>query len=166
MENFEYENDLYEERPTDQEPPQRSAGLLILCILTFIYSGLNAFSYLVMPMVGNMLPALEQSYAQMGMQSLYEQSAPLFEFYASVPSWKFILTALTFALAVMGAALMLKMKSLGFHLYVIAQILGFVCLHFLIGGPARMNIISIVWTILFILLYYLQMRPVLKINRK
>ena len=165
MEEFENQNENFEnEQDFEMEPPRRSTTLLILCILTFIGSGCNAIAMFTTPTMAKMFPSMEASYTQMGMSSYYEQLAPMYEYYATVAGWKFFLAALTYVLAVVGAAFMLKMNKLGFHFYVIAQILGFCCLQFLIGGAAKVNIASAMWTIMFILLYYMQMRKVLKAN--
>ncbi|MBO7629076.1 MAG: hypothetical protein J6S87_03910, partial [Bacteroidales bacterium] len=57
-----------------------------------------------------------------------------------------------------GAALMLKLRKEGLHVYVISQLLIFALLSFLIGGALKPSIDRILWTITFILLYYLQLK--------
>lgn len=161
MEEFENQN-FEEELPYEDEQPRRSTTLLVLCILTFIGSGFGALGMFCMPTMARMFPMMEPTYAQMGMSQYYEQLLPMYEYYTTVGSWKFVLAGLTYVLAVVGAAFMLKMNKLGFHLYTIAQILGFCCLHFLIGGYAKVNVSSALWTIMFVVLYYVQMRSVLK----
>ncbi len=145
-----------------RQQPERTPLLTVLCILTFIGSGCNALTYFTMPFTKNMFPTLQSYYEQLGWESIYEQNAPIYDAIALVPDWKFILTALTYVLAVVGAAFMLKMNKLGFHFYIIAQLLGFSCLNFLVGAPLQMGIGGICWTILFIWLYYTQMRSALR----
>lgn len=152
----EYENDWQHEAPN-----KRPTMLLVLCILTFIGSGCNVLSHLCMPVVKKSLPMLESYYEQMGMGDIYSKNASVFEGIAAIDNWKFFITALTYILAIVGAAMMLKMKKLGFHLYVIAQLLTFCCLNFLIAGPFKMSVGSITWTILFILLYFIQLKSLL-----
>jgi len=80
---------------------------------------------------------------------------------AEVPSWQYLLLSLGYALAVVGAALMLKINKVGFHLYVIAQIWLFVTCNLLIKGALTMNWMSIFTTVLIIACYGLLMREAL-----
>lgn len=150
MEEFEFEDNT----------PKRSTFLLILCILTFIGSGYNFLYYILLPLAKPMLPEMLASYQQLmpQEQELNEQMTELFTFLGQVPSWKYFCLAITYVIAVVGAAFMLKMNKIGFHLYVIAQLLTFCCLSFLIGGSMKMSVTGIIWSIVFILLYAGQMR--------
>ncbi|MBO4645484.1 MAG: hypothetical protein J5642_03105 [Bacteroidales bacterium] len=149
-----------------EDSPRRRPMLVVLCILTFVNSGFSALSYLGMPLVKNELPAMADVYGRMGMEDAYEQISTTLDFMAEVPSWKYFLLALCYVLAVVGAALMLKMKPSGFHCYVIAQILTFAGLNFLIGGPLSMQLMDVIWSITFVVFYFVLLREVLITPRK
>lgn len=105
---------------------------------------------------------MQAASSQMGDAETQEAMNRLMNDALQVANWKFILAALTYALAVVGACFMLKMKPIGFHLYVSAQILTFACLNLLIKGAFSMDFVSIGWSICFVILYYIQLKNVLK----
>ncbi len=146
-----------------EEKPRRSAFLKVLCILTFIGSGYYFLYYLLFPFIKPMLPQMLASYQQLLPQEaeLNNQMTDLFTFLGDVPNWKYFCMAITYAVAIVGAALMLKMNKIGFHLYLIAQLLTFCCLNFLIGGLMKMTVMDIIWSVIFIVLYGMQMKSVL-----
>lgn len=168
MEEFENNYGQFQDEKDwqNEQKPARTPMLTVLCILTFIGSGCNALTYFTMPITKNMFPTLQGYYEQLGWGSIYEQNAHIYDAIALVPDWKFFLTALTYVLAVVGAAFMLKMNKLGLHFYIIAQLLGFGFLNFLIGEPLQTGLGGICWSVLFIWLYYTQMRPVLQKTEK
>ncbi len=100
-------------------------------------------------------------YAQMGDAAMQENMEKIMEYTMQVADWKFIIAGLTYVLAVVGAAFMLKMKPIGFHLYVISQLLTFACMNFLIKGPYTMHVIDVLFCACFVIFYYLQMKNVL-----
>lgn len=155
----EFENCEIEE-PVGEPKPRRSTFLLILCILTFINSGYSFFYYLLLPIFKDILPvAFEQTRALFATDAaMQEQVKQLLYFLLAVESWKYVALAIPFAIAIIGACYMLKMKKLGFHLYIIAQMLIFAGVNFLIGGMMKMNPVDIFWTLIFILLYYSQLK--------
>jgi len=157
-----------EEFEVQEENPKRSTFLLVLCILTFIGSGYYALYYLLLPMAKPMLPQMLESYQNLlpQQQELNAQMKDLFIFLGEVANIKYICLSITYIIAIVGAALMLKMKKIGFHLYIIAQILTFCCLNFLIGGLLKMSISSILWSLIFILLYGGQLRKILFVKKE
>lgn len=145
----------------NEQQPKRTTLLLILCILTFIGSGYSFLYYLLLPMVKTQLPETVEMYSNLFKQidgNMLDAMNDLLEFMASVPTWKYLLVALGFAGSVTGAAFMLKLRKEGLHIYIISQILVFAFLSFVIGGPMQPSIVDIMWTITFILLYYLQLK--------
>ena len=141
------------------QQPKRTTFLLVLCILTFIGSGYSLLYYLLLPFAKAHLPEMMDVYKNFFKDAaIQSQMNEMFNFMAAVPSWKYLLVALGFAGSVTGAALMLKLRKEGFHVYVISQILIFALLSFLIGGPMKSTINDILWTIVFILLYFLQLK--------
>lgn len=155
MEEFENNEVIIEE-----SAPKRSTTLLILCILTFINSGYSFLYYLLLPMVKEQLPSMYSQFSSLfGYDAaMQEKFRLLLNFLAATPSWKYVITAFTYALTVVGAAYMLKLQKVGFHLYIIAQILSFICINFVIGGLLKMNFTDILWTLIFILLYFGQLK--------
>ena len=143
----------------EEQQPKRSPLLLVLCILTFIGSGYSLLYYLLLPFAKAHLPEMMEMYSSFFKDAaIQSQMNEMFSFMAAVPSWKYLLVALGFAGSVAGAALMLKLRKEGFHVYVISQILIFALLSFLIGGPMKATVTDILWTVTFILLYFLQLK--------
>lgn len=143
----------------ENQQPKRTTFLLIICILTFIGSGYSLLYYLLLPIAKAHLPEMMDMYSNIFKdETVLKQMNEMFNFMAEVPSWKYLLVALGFAGSVTGAALMLKLRKEGLHVYIISQILIFALLSFLIGGPMKSTINDILWTITFILLYFLQLK--------
>ena len=153
---FEYID--YSENAERQRQPKRTVFLLVLCILTMINSGFSFLSYLLMPLMKPMMETSVDIYAQFMDEKSLEMMEQQAHFMSSVADWKFILLAAAYALAIAGAILMLKVRNLGLHFYIISQlcIIGFTS--FLIGGPMRMTVFGILFTLLWIGLYVWQMR--------
>ena len=128
-----------------ESKPQRPTLLMVLCILTFIGSGMNLFSGLVVAGFYDVFVEIAQEFAKKfnipGIEQLLETS-PLF----------FLVTALFYAGSLAGAILMMRLKKIGFHVYTIFQIL-------LILAPmyfmhlAIPDFLAILFTGVFILLY-------------
>ena len=104
------------EQPTGFTPVKRPNLLTILCILTFIGSGLNFVSSLFIGAFLNQFVPVAQDIAERfklpGLDVITE-GKPVF----------FFVTALLYAITVGGAILMWKLRKNGFHIYTIAQIL-------------------------------------------
>ena len=162
MDDFEMEEMEQPQLFENEEPqPKRSTLLLVLCILTFIGSGYSFLYYLLLPLVKVQLPEMMDVYGSLFKKmdpTVLDQMNRMLEFMGQVPSWKYLLVALGFAGSVAGAALMLKLRKEGFHVYVISQILIFALLSFLVGGMLKPTINDILWTVTFILLYFLQLK--------
>lgn len=160
MDEFEMEEmDQSEFIETKNPQPKRTTFLLVLCILTFIGSGYSLLYYLLLPLAKAHLPEMMDVYRNFFKdETMLNQMNEMFDFMAAVPSWKYLLVALGFAGSITGAALMLKLQKEGLHVYIISQILIFVLLSFLIGGPMKSTINDILWIIIFILLYFLQLK--------
>lgn len=161
MDEFEMEEI---ERPEFEEnreqEPKRTPFLLTLCILTYIGSGISFLSYLTLPLYKSQFTELTDVYSNLfkGNAMLQSEMTKMLSFQAAVPSWKYLLVALAYAGSVTGAALMMKLRKEGLHIYIISQILIFSLLSFLIGGMLKPSITSILWTFIFILLYFMQLK--------
>ena len=99
-----------------ENKPLRPTLLTVLCILTFIGSGMNLFSSLVIAGFYDVFVEVAQEFSKKfnipGIDLLLE-TKPLF----------FLVTALFYAGSLAGAILMMRLKKSGFHVYTIFQIL-------------------------------------------
>ncbi len=144
--------------------PQRPTFLSVLCVLTFIGSGCSALS---MALVGAMRPMLQGMY-ESGSFDNYS-SIPGFatqmETMLAVPGYYYLLMFFLYAVSVVGAAMMWKLKENGLHLYAISQ-----CVVFIAGmwlGHTGFSWSSPVWTALWVGAYALNlmyMKPVAEKN--
>lgn len=104
---------------TIEQPKKRTDLLTVLCILTFIGSGMsmiaNSLLFLTIEPVKELLEQ-ESTYSFLGteinMDFLLEIS-PVF----------FLLQSLTLLVSIIGATQMWQLKKTGFHLYTVSQIL-------------------------------------------
>jgi hypothetical protein len=130
--------------------PQRPTLLTVLCILTFIGSGMNLFSSLFIAGFYDTFVEVMQMFAEKfklpGMDALLE-AKPFF----------FLVSGVFYAGALGGAILMLKLKKTGFHVYTISQILQVLApMYFLHqAGP---GIPELFFSGLFIFLYSMNLK--------
>ncbi len=123
---------------------KRPELLSILCVLTFIGSGLAAFSNLVIYLSFDMLFEIYES------GGLNLPGAELiFLFTRSFFIFSFLLYTLSFS----GAIRMWKLRKLGFHIYSIAQIL-LLILPSLYVKTSQFPLPAVLITAAFILFYY------------
>ena len=99
---------------TNNGENKRPEMLSIICVLTFIGSGLAAFSNLVIYLSFDMLL---ETYESGGLN--IPGADIIFAFAKSF----FIISFLLYSFSFIGAINMWRLKKLGFHLYAIAQIL-------------------------------------------
>lgn len=137
-----------EELQTNNEPKPaglRPARLTVLCILTFIGSGMNLFSSLIFAgMYDTFMPVmmdLAEKFELPGREML-TMTTPAF----------LLVNALLYVGSIVGAIFMFRLQKTGFHIYTISQILLLISpMYFLkLPGP---GIPELIFTGLFILLY-------------
>jgi len=118
--------------------------LSVLCILTFIGSGLAVFSNLFIFMsFDEVLTIMED----------YELGLPEFEMIMSGGKRFFITGFILYSISLIGAIQMWKLRKIGFHLYTVAQI--FILLLPVVFIQAyQFSVISLLLTIAFILAYF------------
>ncbi|MEI7500967.1 MAG: hypothetical protein WCK84_11025 [Bacteroidota bacterium] len=96
--------------------PKRPNLLTVLCILTFIGSGMNMFSSFVIAGFYDIFVQIAQEFAEKfslpGIAMLME-AKPVF----------FLVSGICYAGSVIGAVFMMRLKKMGFHIYTIFQIL-------------------------------------------
>ena len=128
----------------DHRKIKRPEFLTLLCILTFIYSGLQTLSNLFMFLNKDfILENIEQSAFNV------EDFQPILE----MPPLFFLLNITLFIIVLSGAILMWNLKKVGFHIYSLSQI----ALLFVISIYNPFDITpfaEILMTAMFILLYY------------
>ena len=132
---------------------QSKVGLCILLVMSIIYGGTMFFSSFAMAVA---LPALDKIYS--ANQSLLP--AELFtawERMAAVPRPFYAAMALFGALSVVGCVLMWNLRRSGYHCYAIAQLMMLV-LPLLFLGKGYLGLGDVMFTALFLLIYYLQLK--------
>lgn len=125
----------------------------ILLVITFIFAGLSAFSYL---MTSLMLPTMQQIYAD-NPGLLPEQFSVMMQQLMETPRGYFLGAGLLYVLEVLGAALMWRLRWPGFHCYALARLL-LLLLPLLFLGRGFVGIGDIMFALLFIAVYYMLMR--------
>lgn len=153
----------YNETPFQRMEYTRPTMLVVLCILTFISSGLNCFSYFFIPFIPEYLSQMSST-----MPAFPEEFYTLLDEIALIPSWKFTAIALCCAGSVVGAALMLKLKPVGFHVYAISKLLNILIASFMLAGTnheaSGMSIITTVLIAGLYFIYYYQMKKTEELN--
>lgn len=131
-----------------KEPGKRSDLLTLLCILTFIGSGLAAFSnFFIYLSYEEMLTIVDD----------YEVEIPGFDMMMSGGTRFFITGFILYTISWVGALQMWKMKKIGFHLYTGAQI--FILLLPVILIPSYpFSFFSLLLTLVFIIGYAINLK--------
>ena len=130
--------------------PQRPTLLTVLCILTFIGSGMNLFSSLVIAGFYDVFVEVAQTFAEKfklpGIDLLLE-ARPLF----------FLVSGICYAGSLVGAVFMMRLKKAGFHIYAIFQILLIIApMYFMhLSSP---GLPELFFSGLFILLYSMNLK--------
>lgn len=125
----------------------------ILLVITFIYAGLSAFSYLV---TAAMLPTMQQLYTD-NPGLLPGQFSVMMQQLMDTPRGYFLGAGLLYILEVLGAALMWRLRWTGFHCYTLARLL-LLLLPALFLGRGFVGIGDIMFALLFVAVYYMLMR--------
>ena len=121
----------------------------ILLVITFIFAGLSAFSYL---MTALLLPTMQQIYAD-NPTLLPEQFSVMMQQMLDTPRGFFLGAGLLYVLEVLGAALMWRLRWSGFHCYTLSRLL-LLLLPALFLGRGFVGIGDIMMAILFVAVYY------------
>ena len=127
--------------------------LRTLLVLSIVYGSMMALSGIMMAVA---LPSLDAIYR--ANQSLLPTEAfTMWERAAAVPRLLYAGMGLLALCSVMGCVLMWKLRRTGFHLYAIAQLLMLV-LPLLFMGKGYMGIGDLMFTALFLFIYYRQLK--------
>jgi len=131
-----------QQQPSQSEAAPNLTLLRILCIFTFVGSGLALFSYGIIGLV--------HSYFSANLNLIPdEQNRELIELMLSAGRTFFFLNTILYAISFAGAVLLWRMRKVGFHLYTASQLLLLILpLIYIKGFP--MPGITIFLTFLFI----------------
>jgi hypothetical protein len=131
----------------------RRRSLRIVLVLSFIGSGMSFFSYIMMS-VG--LSGLQAMY-NTGSLTFPAEMTVFFEQLMETPRIFFVFSALLYAMSLGGLALMWNIRKNGFHMYTLAQLL-LLLVTVLFLGRERLALGDVMFTLLFIVYYYVAMR--------
>ncbi|MBU2650063.1 MAG: hypothetical protein KKA81_03935 [Bacteroidetes bacterium] len=133
-------------QPNENAPREnkRPVLLTVLCVLTFIGSGLGAFSNLL----------ITTSYEEtMALLEETEHNFPLIDMFMKAGYGFFLTGTILYSTSLLGALQMWKLRKIGFHFYFVSQILIIILpLVYIEGYPAPYLDVAI--TALFVWLYY------------
>ena len=111
----------------NESPKERPSTLVVLCVLTIINNGFSILSGLMYFCLYNKIPDLLRTFTETMSDSipdvnmnLLEESIALIE---NTPRIYYLLLVVGAILAIIGAVYMLKLKKLGFHFYIVSQLL-------------------------------------------
>jgi hypothetical protein len=129
---------------------QRPTLLTVLCILTFIGSGMNLFSSLIIAGFYELFMEIVQEFGQKfnfpGTELLLEMK-PAF----------FLVNAIFYAGSLVGAIFMMQLKKTGFHIYTIAQVLLLLAPMYFLNLSAP-GLPELLFTGIFVLLYGMHLK--------
>jgi len=125
--------------------PARPTVLTVLCILTFIGSGMNLFSSLF-------ISAFYETFTEVAKDVGERFNLPGMEILLEMSPAYFLTTGIFYAGSLAGAILMMLMRKAGFHVYTISQILLLLAPMYFLGLKTP-GVPELLFTGLFILLY-------------
>jgi hypothetical protein len=135
---------------TPETKPQRPTLLTVLCILTFIGSGMNLFSSFVIAGFYDVFVEIAREFGEKfklpGIDMLIE-AKPMF----------FLVSGIFYAGSLAGAVLMMRLKKAGFHVYTIFQILLVIAPMYFMHLPSP-GFPELFFSGLFILLYSMNLK--------
>jgi hypothetical protein len=136
--------------PGNEPVSKRPTLLTVLCILTFIGSGMNLFSSLFIAGFYDQFVEVMQVFAEKWKLPGIE------EFMEARPAF-FLASAICYAGSLAGAFMMMRLRKTGFHIYTVSQILLVLApMYFLHqSGP---GIADILFGSLFVTLYALNLK--------
>ena len=136
--------------PVQEKPVTRPMLLTVLCILTFIGSGLNVVSGLAIGTFFDQFVTvaadLAETYKLPGMEMVTE----------GTPGFFFI-SAFLYSGSVAGALVMWRMRRIGFHIYTISQILMILApmYFYSLAGPSMPDLVI---TGVFVIMYSMNLK--------
>ena len=123
--------------------PKRPVLLSVLCILTFIGSGLGSLSFLVTYLSFDIAQELFQE---------MKDIVPGIEYVAKAGKNLFLTGSILYFFSLLGASLMWQLRKAGFHFYVASQILLVILPLVYISGYG-ISFLDVLLSLVFIFLY-------------
>ena len=143
-------DELPDELDPAPSPVKRPGGLTVICIFTFIFSGLSSISFLFCSLYYTYLPELIKN-------SPFSKDVPGIDALTHASIWFYILNAILYGISLSGAIVMFRLRKVGFHLYTVSQILLLIIpLVYMPGFKSDFSNITI--TTVFILIYASHLR--------
>lgn len=130
--------------------PKRPTLLTVLCILTFISSGLNIFS-------GLFIAGFYDAFVVVAGELAKKLNFPGIDLLLEMKPLYFLVTALLYIGSLSGAILMMRLKKIGFHVYAVFQILLILAQMYFLHLPSP-DFFEIIFSGLFILLYSMNLK--------
>ncbi|MBO4582236.1 MAG: hypothetical protein J5701_08155 [Bacteroidales bacterium] len=147
-----YIDDDYDYQDNNETISSRPAGLITLCILTFINNIIGFISYMTVFLLYHQLPDIFEQ-AKNSLPSLFPiDYSQVADIYTSIPQYVYLVLACTAILVLVGAGAMMKMRRIGFHLYVASQLV-LLILPAILSQSMNINLLSVLLTMIFIGLY-------------
>ena len=145
---------MIDELPNELEPVpspvKRTNGLTVVCILTFIFSGLSSISFLFCSLYYSYLPEIIK-------KSPFSKDLPGLESLIAANIWFYIFNTILYGISLAGAIVMFNMKKVGFHIYTVAQIILLIIPLIYLQG-FKTDVTNIAITTIFILIYASNLR--------
>ncbi|MEI6435716.1 MAG: hypothetical protein WCP32_12785 [Bacteroidota bacterium] len=136
--------------PATENKPKRPTSLTVLCILTFIGSGMNLFSSLVVAGFYDLFVQIATEFAE-------KFKLPGLEMLTNTTPMFFLVTGIFYAGSLTGGICMMLLKKAGFHIYTISQILLVIAPMYFLHLPLP-GIPELLFSGLFVFLYSMQLR--------
>jgi hypothetical protein len=134
---------------------ERPKSLQLLCILTFIGSGLSALSYLVFSVALDTVRQVVQVNDISFLNSAQDEK--MITAILHLPRYYFVVHLILYAVSLFGAYLMWSLRKVGFHMYAIAQIILLIIYNIFLPD-AQFPVFPLIVTVFFILLYASHLR--------
>jgi hypothetical protein len=128
-----------------QNPVKRPVLLTVLCILTFVGSGMNLVSSLF-------ISAFYDVFVEIAAEFADRFNIPGVDLLTSAGANFFLVSALCYAASITGAVFMMRLRKTGFHIYTISQILLVIAPMYFMHLPSP-GFADIFFSGLFIILY-------------
>ncbi len=113
--------------PVSQFSGKRPIGLTILCILTFLGSGLSAMSSFFVALAYNIIPLAVK-------ESPFGDTSAVLDMIKNAGPWFFAIMGVLYLGSLVGAFFMFQLRKTGFHIYTTAQLIMLIIPSLMIEG--------------------------------
>ncbi len=145
------EENSFDEVQNDMGQPKRPKTLTVLCILTFIFTGLGALSSILTPFYADTMVEFMKSGPNFDEEAMAENLKVL------TAGWGYYMLTLALTIgSLIGAIMMWKLKKNGFHFYAVSN-LALLFVPTLVLGMT-ISWVAILLTSCFIGLYAMQLK--------